>query len=90
MPMLKKEFYRTATGPVANDEDWWRLVFDTDARRLYVEHEWAYVDVRKGGRGDDGKVEIEINEFLNKADWPAQRELLKLIRGLFESENNAK
>ena len=43
MSLLKKELYKSAKGPVANDEDWWRLVFDTDARRLYVEHEWAYV-----------------------------------------------
>jgi hypothetical protein len=40
--LLKREFHRRAKGPVMNDEDWWRLVFDTDAKRIYVEHEWAH------------------------------------------------
>lgn len=86
MPMLKKEFYKRANGPIMNDEDWWRLVFDTDAKRLYVEHQWSYLDVRRG-QCDGGKAELEISDFLNQSgQGAAQQELVKLmISGLFES-----
>ncbi len=50
MPILKRDLHRSASGPVANDEDWWRLAFDTEKKRLYVEHEWEYVDAQRGGK----------------------------------------
>ena len=49
MALLKRELHRSIKGPVANDEDWWHLVFDTDTKRLYVEHRWAHVDVSGAG-----------------------------------------
>ena len=87
MPLLKKEFYKPVKGPLANDEDWWRLVFDTDAKRLYVEHEWSYMDIGRGGKCDSGKSETEISEYLKQAGnpWPHQKELVRLISTVFES-----
>lgn len=85
MALLKRELHRTARGPVMNDEDWWRLVFDTDTKRLYVEHEWAHMDVRKGGQAENGVAEIEIASFLSEASQGrAQQELLRLLTRLFE------
>src|SRR3954453_4960794 len=46
MALLKRELHRASRSPVLNDEDQWHLVFDTDSKRLYVEHRWAHVDVR--------------------------------------------
>jgi hypothetical protein len=84
--MLKREFYKRAKGPIGNDEDWWRLVFDTDTNRLYVEHEWSYLDTRRL-RCDGGKAELEIADFFNQsAEGPAHQELVKLISSLFESQ----
>jgi hypothetical protein len=90
MPLLKREFHRRAKGPVMNDEDWWRLVFDTDAKRLYVEHEWAHTDVRKGSSADSGTAEFEISAFLNEpSHGAAQRQLLRLLTNLFEVGRDA-
>ncbi len=52
MALLKRELFRSARGTVMNDEDWWRLAFDTENKRLYVEHEWAHLDVRRRAKGE--------------------------------------
>ena len=84
MALLIRELQRSAKGPVANDEDWWRLVFDTDTKRLYVEHEWQHTEVRGGARSDQGKEPIEIPEYLTQAGQTAgHRELWRLIQTLF-------
>ena len=86
MPLMKRELSKRARGPVLNDEDWWRLVFDTDTKRLYVEHEWAHLDVRKGGAADGGVAEFDVAEFLNASgQGAAHGELLRLIASLFEN-----
>jgi hypothetical protein len=84
MALLIRELQRSAKGPVANDEDWWRLVFNTDTKRLYIEHEWQHADVRGAGRSDHGKEQIEIPEYLTQAGQTAgHRELWQLIQTLF-------
>ena len=84
MALLIRELQRSAKGPVANDEDWWRLVFDTDTKRLYVEHAWQHADVRGTGHSDHGKEHIEIPEYLLQAGQTAgHRELWRLIQLLF-------
>jgi len=88
MALLRRELHRTAKGPVANDEDTWSLVFDTDTKRLYVEHEWQHVDVRRGGASDNGTEQIEISEYLLQGGQTAgHRELWRLIRILFNEPN---
>jgi hypothetical protein len=64
MAVLKRELNKSARGPVANDEDWWRLVYDTENKRLYVEHEWAHLDVRRRGAANSGTEQIEIAAYL--------------------------
>jgi hypothetical protein len=59
-PNLDDPPSRSARGPVMNDEDWWRLAFDTENKRLYVEHEWAHLDVRGRGAANSGTEQIEI------------------------------
>jgi hypothetical protein len=87
MAILKREIDRRATGPVMNDEDWWRLVFDTETKRLYVEHEWAHMDVRQGGPANNGSEEIEITAFLKEDNQRrAHQELSRLISTLFERD----
>ncbi|MBA9071030.1 hypothetical protein FHR71_004807 [Methylobacterium sp. RAS18] len=84
MALLVRELQRSAKGPVENDEDWWRLVFDTDTKRLYVEHEWKHTDVRGAGRSNQGKEQLEIPEYLLQAgQTTGHRELWRLIRTLF-------
>ena len=44
MAILKREIHRKVRGSLAQDEDWWRLCYDTHAREFFVEHEWSHVD----------------------------------------------
>ncbi|WP_157505663.1 hypothetical protein [Geminicoccus roseus] len=67
-----------------NDEDWWRLVFDSDVGHLYVEHEWAHVDVRRRTPPNAGKQNIELADFFEKAPIQACTELRQLLERLFK------
>jgi hypothetical protein len=55
--MLEREFYRSARGPLPADEDTWRLVFDENARRFVIRHEWH-------AAGHAGMDDYTIDEFL--------------------------
>jgi hypothetical protein len=79
MPRLTKPLYQRSEGA---DEDCWLLVLDTDASRLFVEHEAARGDMR--GRGyATATDEIEIGAFLREFG-PGQDALIKLLAALFE------
>jgi hypothetical protein len=43
MPLLRKPLYQRSEG---TDGDCWRLAFDTDTNRLFVEHEKTRGDMR--------------------------------------------
>lgn len=91
MPLLKRELYRIAKGPAVKGEDRWRLVFDTDSKCLYVEHEWHHTDVRGGGSASSrGRSQMDIGSFLGQpGQGPAHRELQRLLSGLFEGAPHA-
>jgi len=82
MAVLKRGLHSRAKGPVMNNEDWWRLVFDDETGRLYVEHEWHHVDVQGNGAAREGTEEIEIADFLNEG---GQGEGHRELRGIIES-----
>jgi hypothetical protein len=89
MAVLKRELHRSVKGPAMSDEDWWHLVFDTDTKRLYIEHEWHHVDVRGDREPDIGRTELEIAEYLTQGGQTAgHRELWRLLRGIFNDEAN--
>ena len=69
------------------DEDRWCLVFDTDASRLFVEHEQRRGDMRGRGYGTDID-EIDVTEFLHERG-PGHDELIRLLSGLFEEQREA-
>ena len=84
MPLMKRELARRTTGPVSNDEDWWRLVFDTDAGRLYVEHEWTSLE-RRQGEAEGRTGAMDIAEYLMQSGQTAgHRELWRLLQTLFK------
>lgn len=89
MPVVKKEFYKNVKGPWMNDEDWWRLVYDADEYRLYIEHEWSYVNIRKAAAAasDSGVEHLDINEFLaSKSSSNARHGFHSVIMRLFEDK----
>ncbi|GJE02029.1 hypothetical protein [Methylobacterium isbiliense] len=96
MATLKRELHRIAKGPVNNIEDWWRLVFEEENRALYVEHEWAHLDVRDpGAEADNGTAAITLDDFLAKTHADdagarqAKEQLIGVLRSLFEPRASA-
>ena len=79
MPLLRKPLYQRSEG---RDEDRWRLAFDTDTRRLFVEHEKTRGDMRGPGYSTDTD-EIEVGDFLRESG-EGQRELVLMLEKLFE------
>ena len=69
MALLRRELCRQIKGPEVTHADCCTLVFDTDAKTLYVEREVAHVDV------GDGTAEIQtttmdICDYLKQAAKP--------------------
>jgi hypothetical protein len=84
MPLLRRPLYQRNDGA---DEDRWGLVFDTDANRLFVEHEKQRGDMPGNGYGIDTD-EIDVVAFLN-AQGPGRPELVQLLGSLFEDRQEA-
>jgi hypothetical protein len=81
MPQLRKPLYQRSEGA---DEDCWRLVFDTDASRIFVEHERIRGDMRGPGYGSRTD-EIDVAAFLNRRG-PGQQQLVQLLGALFAED----
>ena len=80
---LVRPLHSRAKGPVMNNEDWWRLVYE--GGRLFVEHEWAHTDVQGSGGTQEGKVEIDLEIFLNESGEGEQhRELKRILEQIFK------
>ena len=90
MALLTRELHRSSRAPLLNDGDQWHLVFDTDSKRLYVEHRWTHVDVRGPDVAEDGTAQLDIAEYLNQGGQTAgHRELWRLLKALFEEQTEA-
>jgi hypothetical protein len=79
MPVLVKPLYQRSEG---RDEERWCLVLDTDAKRLFIEHEQRQGDMRGQGYGTSID-EIEVGKFLNERG-PGHQELMRLLGRIFE------
>ena len=84
MSLLRKPLYQRNEGA---DEDLWRLAFDTDTNRLFVEHENKRGDMRGAGYATSID-EIDLAVFFGERG-PGQRELTRLLKGLFEDRQGA-
>ena len=86
MAQLTRLLHERVKGTHKENKEWWRLAFDTEARRLYIEHEWSHADVWRDSRSNSGIVEFEINTFLADGVEPAQGELMQVIESQFKKE----
>jgi hypothetical protein len=84
MPVLRTPLYQRSEGA---DEDRWCLVFDTDANRLFVEHESKRGDMRGSGYSINTE-EIDVAAFLSETS-EGQHELAQLLSTLFEERKEA-
>jgi hypothetical protein len=89
MALLRRELRRQVKGPDVTHAECCMLVFDTDAKTLYVEREVSHIDV------GDGTTEIQtttmdICDYLKQGGQTAgHRELWRLLRTLFKDELNS-
>ena len=85
MAQLTRLLHEVVRGTQKENKEWWRLAFDTEAQRLYVEHEWCHTDMWRVSRSNAGTTEFDINGFLAEGEAPAQAELMRIIESLFEN-----
>jgi hypothetical protein len=85
MALLRRELHRQVTGPEITHLDCCTLVFDTDAKNLYVEREMGHLDVTVGGAIEIQTATMDIADYLKQGGQTAgHRELWRLLRTLFK------
>jgi hypothetical protein len=85
MALLKRELYRQVKGPEVTDADRCTLVFDTDAKNLYVERKVAHLDTSVGGTIEMQTATMDIADYLRQGGQTAgHRELWRLLKTLFK------
>jgi hypothetical protein len=90
MAFLRRELCRHTTGPEITHADRWALVFDTDSKSLYVEHDEAHLEARIGGSVDLRTSRMDISEYLMCGGQTAgHRELWRLLKTLFDADRDA-
>lgn len=45
MAVLREQIASRTKGPMAENEDWWHLCYDTEAETFFVEHEWSHTSI---------------------------------------------
>jgi hypothetical protein len=87
MALLKRELYRQVKGPEITHADRCTLVFDTDAKHLYVEREVAHFDVSANGTMEMQTATMDIADYLKQGGQTAgHRELWRLLKTLFKQD----
>ena len=90
MALLKRELYRQVKGPEITHADRCTLVFDTDAKNLYVEREVAHLDANIVGAIEIQSATMEIADYLKQGGQTAgHRELWRLLRTIFKEDDNS-
>jgi hypothetical protein len=90
MALLRRELCRQVKGPEVTHADCCTLVFDTDAKTLYVEREVAHVDVGNRGTTELQTSTMDICAYLKQGGQTAgHRELWRILRTLFEKDINS-
>jgi hypothetical protein len=89
MALLRRELYRQVKGPEVTHADRCTLVFDTDAKNLYVEREVAHLDVNVDGAIEIQTAAMDIADYLKQGGQTAgHRELWRLLRTLFKEASD--
>jgi hypothetical protein len=85
LALLKRELHRLVKGPEVTHADRSTLVFDTDAKNLYVEREVAHFDASINGTIEIQTATMDIADYLKQGGQTAgHRELWRLLRTLFK------
>jgi hypothetical protein len=89
MALLKRELYRQVKGPEITRADRCTLVFDTDAKNLYIEREVEHLDATVEGAVDIQTATMDIADYLKlRGQTAGHRELWRLLRTLFKEASD--
>jgi hypothetical protein len=89
MALLKRELYRQVKGPEITHADRCTLVFDTDAKHLYVEREVAHFDIGANGTMEMQTATMDIADYLKQGgQTTGHRELWRLLKTLFKQDKD--
>jgi hypothetical protein len=89
MALLRRELYRQVKGPKVTHADCCTLVFDTDAKNLYVEREVADLNVSVDSAIEIQTATMDIADYLKQGGQTAgHRELWRLLRALFKETSD--
>jgi hypothetical protein len=89
MALLKRKLYRQVKGPEVTHADHCTLVFDTDAKSLYVEREVAHLDASVEGVIEIQTATMDIADYLKQGGQTAgHRELWRLLRTMFKEDSD--
>jgi hypothetical protein len=90
MALLRRELCRQVKGPEVTHADCCTLVFDTDAKHLYVERELAHVDIVGDGTTEIQTETMDISDYLMQSGQTAgHRELWRILKTLFKETGDA-
>jgi hypothetical protein len=89
MALLRRELCRQVKGPEVTHADRCTLVFDTDAKNLYVEREVTHLDTSVGGAIEIQTATLDIADYLKQGGQTAgHRQLWRLLRTLFKDTDD--
>ena len=89
MALLKRELFRQVKGPEVTHADRCTLVFDTDAKNLYIEREVAHLEASVDGTIEIRTATMDIADYLKQGGQTAgHRELWRLLRTLFREADD--
>jgi hypothetical protein len=90
MALLKRELFRQVKGPEVTHADRCTLIFDTDAKNLYVEREVAHLEASVDGTIAIRTATMDIADYLKRGGQTAgHRELWRLLRTLFKEDSDS-
>ena len=89
MALLRRELYRQVKGPEITHADCCTLVFDTDAKNLYVEREVTHLNVSVDSAIEIQTATMGIADYLKQGSQTAgHRELWRLLRTMFKETSD--
>jgi len=82
MAIERHEFYTSARGALAEDEDWFTLVLDPANGSQVVQHEWSYTDPYGRQKAQTGISVFTVAEFQDSSAPDEAKEALAALLNL--------
>ena len=78
MAITRTRIHAKVKGALAENEDWWVLIVDTESDNKTVEHEWSHTNAYGPGQ-NSGMTSMTVDEFLGSDADNAAKDKLRAI-----------